>query len=369
MRVQLVLVALLLAALGLCGWWVHANFEYVTADEPQPPRGQASYDPLYAASLALQAYGSHTVVMPYFDLRKMQLKRDDTLVFYSDVRTLSQYELMSLKKWVESGGHLVVRLQMGEDSSPPLLQSFGIQVGPIRHWVCPVLGFTPGETTGAAEVCGTAAVRGSPQAFAYSLGNGSDLLYAQQYVGQGWLAVVSSMDFMTNWVLKEPANIGLMLRVVQPGSSPGRIFLVYSLDEPGLPQLLLKYGWPVLLSLAVLLLALLLAKMPRFGPPLPAAPPPRRALLEHVRASAETLWRHGGERGLYDAVRGDMLLTLRRRHPAAAAAQRKELLTALTEISGLPRLQVRRALAMDSVDVRSGFVERIATLLEIRKRL
>lgn len=369
MRAQLVLLAVAAVLLAGVGWWVHANFEYVTTEVPEPPRGQAIYDPLYAASLALKDYGAKTTVTPFFDLRKMTLNPDDTLVFYSDVRTLAPYEVSWLKNWVQLGGHLVVQLPLGDEVTPPLLHSFGIYTQPIQEWVCPKLGFEPGSTEGMADVCGSAGVRGSADDYAYSLSNGTTLVYAEKTLGRGWLAVVSSMRFMENEQLKYPADLGLMLRVVQPGSSAGRIFLVYSLDEPGLPMLMLKYGWPALAALAVLLAAALFAAAPRFGPLRPAAAPVRRALLEHLGAAGETLWRRGGERGLYDAVCEDMLLTLRRRHPAASATRGKELLGALTEITGLPRLEVRRALAQDGDDLRHGFVQRIATLLEIRKRL
>lgn len=368
MKLRIAIGALLTLLILSLGWWFYSNLEYVSEEHTLPPRGQASYDPLYAASLALKAYGADPVIEPYFDLSRMSLKRGDTLVYYSDVRTLSPGDVNTLRGWVRSGGHLVVQLPLGEDGTPTLLAAFGMKSGTREDLPCPPVSYRAGTGADRPELCGYGAVHGSADDYTYSVGSGNELVYAQRNQGSGWIAVVSSMEFMDNALLKEPVNSRLMLRVVQPVPE-GRVFLVYSLDVAGLPAIILRYGWPVVLVLALLLVAYLWAAIPRFGPLRPAGSPPRRALLEHVRAAAELQWRGNGERALYEAVRADMLLTLRRRHPAASGAGRRELLDSLAGITGLPRLGVRRALVMDSADMRTGFVERIATLLEIRKRL
>ena len=368
MKLRLAIGAVLALLLLSLGWWFYSNLEYVSEEHALPPRGQAAYDPLYAASLALKAYGADPVIEPYFDLSKMKLTGADTVVFYSDVRTLSPGDVGALAAWVRSGGHLVVQLPLGEDGTPPLLAAFDMKSGAREDRPCPPVSYGTGTSADNPEFCGYGAVQGSADDYTYSAGAGRDLVYAQRNQGKGWIAVVSSMEFMDNTLLKESANSRLMLRVVQPGNE-GRVFLVYSLDVAGLPVLIMRHGWSVVLALALLLVSYLWATVPRFGPLRPAGDPPRRALLEHVRAAAELQWRGSGERGLYEAMRADMLLTLRRRHPAASGAGRRELLDSLAGITGLPRLGVRRALAMDSADMRSGFVERIATLLEIRKRL
>lgn len=369
MKFRIAVFAVLSLVLAGLGWWFYSHLEYVADERDLAPRGQAAYDPLYAASLALKAYGAHAVVQPFFDLHKMGLSSRDTVIFYSDVRTLSPAEVTSLTAWIQSGGHLVVQLPDGADDTPPLLAAFGLQSGVRRPALCPKLVFNADTAAQDAEFCGYGAVRGERDDFTYSAGDRGDLLYVQRDAGSGWLAVVSSMDFMDNLHLKQPGDSGLMLRVVQPFADSGRIFLIYSLDVAGLPALIFRYGWMVVISLALVVAAFLFSVAPRFGPLQPGSAPPRRALLEHVRAGAEVLWRQRGERRLYQAVRNDMLLTLRRRHPAAGNAENKELLGSLAGITGLPRLAVRRALAMDSQDLRTGFVERIATLLEIRKRL
>src|SRR3546814_3831009 len=72
---------------------------------------------------------------------------------------------------------------------------------------------------------------------------------------------------------------------------------------------------PALLALA----AWLWMRTQRFGPRLPSPEPARRALLEHVQASGEHLWRYGRASALYAAVREVFMARLRRRDPLAAA--------------------------------------------------
>ncbi len=366
-KLRLALAAALLAALGLLGWWFHRHFDYVSEDRVLPPRGQASYDPLYAAFLGLKADGQRAEVQPFFDAAKLKPTGRDTLVFYSDVRGLSDAETQWLYRWVHDGGHLVVQLPDDDGAArAPLLVKFGVPVG-MSH-ACPSFRFAAGEPPVSPDVCGSNAVAGKAGDYDYAAGRDGDLVYVQRAAGRGWIAVVSSLAFMRNEALRRPENQRLMLRVLQPDPA-GRVLLIYSVDSEALPLLALRYGWPALLPLLLCLLAFLWRAAPRFGPRLPATPPPRRALLEHVRACAELLWRDGRARRLYDAVRADMLGALQRRHPAASRAQARELLDFLTALTGLPRLEVRRALAMDGTDLQAGFTARIATLMEIRKRL
>ena len=360
---------LALAALLLVGWWLRDKFEYVSEDHTLPPRGQAAYDPLYAASLALKAYGAKVEVQPFFDAARMKLRPQDSVVMYSDVRTLSVTDVGLLRYWVQGGGHLVVQLPDDEGDPGTLLSDIGVQVTDGEYALCPRLMFAEGAKPEDVDLCGRNVIAGQVEDYARSVGAGGKLFYAERRFGKGWIAVVSSMAFMDNAALKQPGNRSLMLRVLQPTPGPGRIYLLYSVDVMPLPLLILEHGWPVLVALALLVLAFLWSVAPRFGPVRPAAPLARRALLEHIRAGAELLWRGGAEKVLYQAAREDMLRLLQRRHPAAAGAERRALLDLVTRLTGLPRLDVRTALGLDGPDVRARFVQRIATLAEIRKRL
>jgi hypothetical protein len=369
MKLRLTIVGCLLLVLGGFGWWLYAHFDYVYHDQTLPQRGQASYDPLYAASLTLRAYGVTTQVGPYLDFQGLKPVGDDTLIYYGDIRALTSTQVWQLDRFViQLGGHLLVQLPRDPNLGDiPLLDAFNLHT--VTHVACNSYGVDPGDRKDSVALCGPNAIQGSAADFDYAAGKDGRLQYVQYSQGKGWIAVVSDMHFMSNLPLKEPAAQALMLRILQPQPGHGRMLLIYSMDSEGLPLLLLRYGWPVLLPLLLCLIALLWRVTPRFGPSLPTAAEPRRAMLEHVHADGEFLWREGQARTLLEAVRADMLLTLRRRHPAASRSKSRELLDSLTAITGLPRVQVRRALAQDSSDVKEDFTQRISTLIDIRKHL
>jgi len=366
---RLAIVGCLLLVLGGLGWWLYAHFDYVYEDRALPPRGQASYDPLYAASLTLNAYGVTTQVRPYLDIRDLKPAGGDTIVYYGDIRTLSATQVWQLSRFVfQQGGHLLVQLPHdGKLGDVPLLDTFHLRAA--AHPECAYYGVDPDDKKDSVMLCGADVIQGTAADFDYAAGTDGSLQYVQYSQGKGWIAVVSDMDFMGNRRLKDPAAQALMLRILQPRPGQGRMLLIYSMDSEGLPLLLFRYGWPVLLPLALCLIALLWRVAPRFGPPLPVAAEPRRSMLEHVRADGEFLWREGQAHALLEAVRADMLLTLRRRHPAASRSKSRELLDSLTAITGLPRVQVRRALGQDGSDVKEDFTQRISTLIDIRKHL
>jgi len=368
-KVRLLIIGCVLLIAGLLGWWFYSHFDYVYHDQKLAPRGQAVYDPLYAASRVLSAYGVATKLSPYLDFQHLKPTGDDTIVYYGDIRTLTQAQVWQLDRFViQQGGHLVLRLPGDKQlNSLPLLESLHMHAA-VRQ-TCGWYGAEAGDKQDDVELCASDVIDGKAADFDYAAGHDGSLQYAQRSLGKGWAAVLADMDFMTNHQLDAPVNQALMLRVLQPQPGHGRVLLIYSVESEGLPMLLLRDGWPVLLPLALCLIALLWRMVPRFGPRLPTVAEPRRAMLEHVRAGGEFLWREGGARTLLEAVCADMLLTLRRRHPAASRAKSRELLDSLTAITGLPRVQVRRALGQDGGEVKEDFTQRIATLIDIRKHL
>ena len=368
-KFRLVLVGCLLVILAVMGWWFYTRLEYVYEDQKVPPRGQATYDPLYAASVVLKANGVSSELHPYLDFQQLRPGNGDTLVYYGDINSLTPEQVWQLDRFVvQQGGHLVVQLPAyAEIGDIPLLASFHIRS--VSRSGCGWFRADAADRADPMELCGANAVTGKVANFDYAAGRDEDLQYAQRSVGKGWVAVLSDLDFMTNLHIKDPVNLALMQRVLQAQPGHGRVLLIYSFDSEGLPILLLRYGWTVLLPLGLCLIALLWRLAPRFGPPLQAGADPRRSMLEHMRAGGEFLWREGRPRILLEAVCDDMLLTLRRRHPAASRAESRALLDSLTAITGLPRVQVRRALGQDGGEVKEDFTQRIATLIKIRKHL
>lgn len=159
-----------------------------------------------------------------------------------------------------------------------------------------------------------------------------------------WTALVSVEPF-TSSALRYEGNAELVWQLLGPRISEGvTVELVYGSDIPPWYVLLFYQGWPVWIPLLLALLAWLWWRAQRFGPLLPALPPPRRALLEHVRASGEFLYRQGATQVLLDALRRRFRRTLERRDPALAALSPRELIPTLAARERVSEDALREAL-------------------------
>jgi hypothetical protein len=146
----------------------------------------------------------------------------------------------------------------------------------------------------------------------------------------------------------------------------GEIYLVYALDGISFLKMLLRDGWPALLALTVLLAGWMAMRSARLGPLMPAPVMHRRALLEHVQAAGEFLYRRDGGRSLHNLACQTVLARLRRRDPACAMLNGDALYTRLAERSALDVAQI--AQAFQSPANAQAFRACIITLARLRSR-
>ncbi len=88
------LLALAVLVAGVA--WFLATHERVSKSIPLPPRGEASFNPLYALKLALRADGQRVESRQRLPLDEMALAAGDTLLVYSDPRGLTSAQLEAL---------------------------------------------------------------------------------------------------------------------------------------------------------------------------------------------------------------------------------------------------------------------------------
>ena len=88
--------ALGLALLAVLVAWFVSTHRREQQTLPLPPRGEASYNPLYALKLSLLALGQRVNSRQRLQLDTVPLGPRDTVVIYSDPRTLSDSELDAL---------------------------------------------------------------------------------------------------------------------------------------------------------------------------------------------------------------------------------------------------------------------------------
>lgn len=364
-----------LAALAVAvavAWWL-ATFERVRRTVDLPPRGEAAYNPLYALKLALRADGQRVESRQRLQLGTLELRRHDTVLVYSDPRTLAPAELDALFAFAARGGHLVLRL-------PPWDYRAGtLGLGNLA-------GRLPLQPLLLEPHCASLIVRGEKphiefcDGARFQLAKGARALAAwrvaeDQHVfarfahGAGSVDLLSNLDFLAGKALRDPPHRLLARQLVAPRYGEGTIHLVYAADMPPLWRWLLDHAWMALLPLLLALLAWLWMRMQRFGPLLPAPLQPRRSLLEHVQASGEHLVRYGHLTLLHRAMREAVLARLRRRDPLAAALDGDAQAATLAARTGLPAAELRATLDTRPPADATDFRTRIARLVALRKRL
>lgn len=362
-----------LGVVALLVTWFLLTFQRVDRKIDLPPRGEASFNPLYALKLTLREQGQKVVSRQRLQLDAVPLGARDTLVVLGDPRTLSRRDLARLEAFVAGGGHLVIEL--------PSWSASGKQAGAAA-----LTGLVPIRAEVREPGCVVDAQPGAPPrsrfctaprfvlddkaivkvAWRHPQG---DYVYARFPTGRGSVDLLSDLWPLTNTGLVEPGNPEFARQLLAPNWGQGTVHLVYSADLPPLWRWLLEYGWRALLPALLCLLLWLWMRAQRFGPLLPAPQPPRRSLLEHLDASGEHLLRYGQLGALQRALRAAVMERLRRRDPLAAALEGDTQASLIAARTGLSVTAVRAALDTRPPRDPPDFRHRIARLTELRKRL
>ncbi len=386
---RIALIVLLGAGLIAAGvaWFLH-SYEKVEKQITLPPRGEASYNPLYALKKTLQADGLKVDSRQRLDLSNARLGKRDTLLILNDPRAMTPVDSRRLLQWVSGGGHLLLRTpptgSRNKETSVPLLEALHVLLTDDAPECAPLQ--VPGEEQ-HVEFC-----RGRRFFFNQvepELAWGdlqAAYVYARLSHGEGHVDVLADFDFLTNngirqgnpfapeedplaGGLRDAPHRALARQLLAPNYGHGTMHLVYAAQMPSLWRMVLQRGWPVWAPLLLALLAWLWLRMQRFGPLWPAPAGERRSLLEHVRASGEHLFRYNKRALLYASVRNSFLARLRRRDPVAAALTGEPQIGAIAERLGIPAEAVRTALQAPPSHDKSAFRNRISTLIQLRNRI
>jgi hypothetical protein len=366
-------VAALLLAAGLA--WFFSQYTPVERVETLPPTGEAAYNPLYALRQILRAENQPAQSRQHLQLDTVPLAKHDTVVIYSDPRTLTPQELRGLFAFAAGGGHLVLRLPAWD--APGKDKTHGNAA--LAEWL-------PLDPALLGPGCAHLQLPGQPEHVEFCDGprfmlrkgarpleswrNGRNAyIYGRFAHGAGTVDVLADMAMLRNDSLRERTHTVFVRQVLAPNWGRGTVHLVYAANMPPLWRWLLQRGWRAVLPAALALLAWLWLRGQRFGPWQPAPQQPRRALMEHVEASGEHLLRYGQLGRLHAALREAVLARLRRRDPLTAAQAGDTRAQLLAQRTGLPATQLR-----DTLDSRpplhlAEFRQRISRLIDLRNRL
>jgi hypothetical protein len=149
------------------------------------------------------------------------------------------------------------------------------------------------------------------------------------------VTAASGLQFARNNLVGTNDNAEFLWRLME--LTPAPELQVYLRPERlSLWGFLKEHAAPVLAAAAALLALWLWRTAPRFGPVMPDAPPARRRLLDHLRASGRYYWAKGLRGPLVAAARDAALRRVARVQPdfmTASSAERAARLSALVGIS------------------------------------
>ncbi|UNG19798.1 DUF4350 domain-containing protein [Stutzerimonas zhaodongensis] len=149
------------------------------------------------------------------------------------------------------------------------------------------------------------------------------------------------------------------------------VTLIYRTDHDGLLQRLLLY-FPEALSAALLLLLLgCWHAAQRQGPLLEPADRGRRQLREHLRGSADFLYRRAGQRHLIATLQNDIIRQAQHRHPNLVALDHADRCKVLAQLSRTPIEAVTHAMrsSLDKKMSNADFTRQVARLQSLRNAL
>ncbi|WP_020393866.1 DUF4350 domain-containing protein [Thiolinea disciformis] len=302
-----ILALLFLVALGFL---FDANYELKQVEEYSGFQGEARTNDLYAARLFLKRMG-----IPAQSLDYTGPPADTKTVIFLDTQryNISSEKIEALLDWVQQGGHLIARTRsthsdfsiladtpFENDRKPDVLQnalkiSSGESVYLEEEQLPLEINLPNTEETLSVGVDFFYSIIAPQASFSASHENNNWLV--QQKYGEGLVSFLADSSIFSNRHLEDEDHAKLLWYLVHSHAKEiSKVWLIDKDDYPSLMKLLQEYAWTVLLSLALLILLTLWAWIPRLGPLIDVAPPFRRQLLEHIRASGFWLWNNPEQR-------------------------------------------------------------------------
>jgi Domain of unknown function (DUF4350) len=346
--------------------WFFAKFERLPDKEWVGPSAAAQRDPFLAAQRLAERMG-----MPSRPVRTLpeldRLAPAGVLLLAAGRQAIDPRRLRHIVSWAEQGGHLVVEAEL-PGVSDPLFDQLGVQRrSGNRAFKAP-----PVETAGGRKLkvslFGRTVLQLPPGEVRFSAGAQDEVVIAALERGRGTVTVTSSLAFARNGLIGTDDNAEFFWVLLE--LTPAKELQVYLRQERlSLWGFLKQHAAPVVLAAAALLLAWLWRIGPRFGPVLPDAPPARRRLLDHLRASGRYYWTKGLRSRLVIAARDAALRHVARAHPDFAVASTEERAVHLASLTSLPRQEMERFMAAAGAGSGAEFIQLMHTAHRVHSAL
>lgn len=420
------LLLLLLAAGG--GYWLYRNIEFYEEARPEKPSARALRDPYLAADRFLAGLGAE-VRRDTLAAQLKTLPADGAVILSTPSSLLVPQHAQALLRWVESGGALLmVAGNSRGERADPLLDAVGVRriFSPLdntddnddderaadanthhddetdsaesrRKKLSDELhelnrridAGLPAKTKDADEILTAVQFAGrEPLQIRFTdeyelvpAGNAANIttpepVYTAQAddrthllrytLGGGELTVVSDIDFIASRHIGEHDHA---LALQQWLGARTRVSLIADVDMPPLPRLLWQWAREIFIALAVVLLAGLWRIAQRFGPIADRPVKTRRALAEHIGASARYLWRNGESELLLAELRRGVQHRAQTLFAEYATLDGDAQVTLLHARTTLERSAIHRALFVAPGRDHNQFRNAVQTLQQLSRQL
>ncbi len=299
-----------LAALGAL--WFLDNFERVEAQVWVGPSAAARSNPYLAALRFVERLG-FTARLEEQPARLQAVPSRTTFIVPAARPWLGEARAQEWLRAVENGGHLIVEPEPAGNRDP-LLDALRI----ARRSVKPAAGIFEVKWPGRQArlqiaVAGSQVLELGRAPADIIVADAHGVRLASMRRGAGRISVMTGLQRFDNRHIGSHDHAELLRRLLALEPA-GEVLIVRAAGAPPLWDWLVAHALPVLVAGSILLVLGLWRTLPRFGPVVPAAAPPRRQLLEHLRAAGRFAWKHGTRGRLLAAAREQV-----ERHIALAA--------------------------------------------------
>ena len=338
MRTRIFLFLGLVLVVGLAVLWFRTNFEKVPIKEWVGATGEARLRQFLAAERFAERMGWNATEarsLPALDA----LPASGVLLLPSQRQALGRDRLEGLVHWAERGGHLIVEAEHVGVPDPLL------DLLEVTRDDAPLAQQLAGEVFDKARKLKVVMPSGMKLATAerdLRMRVGEQILSIGR--GRGIVTVSTTLNFVRNHNIGNHDHAELLWRIMT--LSPGKELVVYwSPTRLSLWGFLKEHAAPALAAGALLLLLWLWSIAPRFGPVAPDAPPGRRRLLDHLRASGRYYWTRGLRSRLVVAARDAALRRVARAQPDFVSAPQVERVSRLSSLANISKEDAARFLS------------------------
>ena len=351
MRAQVLIVACVAALVGLTVLWFRANFEKVPTKEWVGASGEARLRQFLAAERFAERMGFEATEarsLPALD----ELPARGVLILPSGRQAFSPDKAVSIESWAATGGHLIVEAEylglqdrllelfgVERERGPPMVKPLSVDVGQESLNV-----FIPGDMR---------LLLPAGRAMELRVGAADNRKLMSFRWREGRVTIATSLHFARNRAIGLNDHAEFLWHLLSLGAV-SELIVYWSPERLSLWGFLQENAAPALVAAGLLLALWLWSIGPRFGPVAPDAPPGRRRLLDHLRASGRYFWTRGLRSRLIVAARDAALRRIARAQPDFVLVSNAERIARLAALADIPQEEAARFLtaagAMRGVD-------------------